>query len=90
MIAGTQAVSAPADPRLWMPMASFCARVADVPMGTIRVICVARRHRAVAVVLGFVEMLIWVLAVSAVFRHLDCWTNVVAFAGGYRRGCCGA
>lgn len=86
MTATAQVASALAEPGLWMPIGIFCARVADVSMGTVRLICVTRGHRAVAVALGFVETTIWVLAVSAVFKHLDRWINVAAFAGGYATG----
>lgn len=86
MTAAAQFASALSDPGLWMPIGIFCARVIDVSMGTVRLICVTRGHRAVAVTLGFVETAIWVLAVSAVFTHLDRWINVVAFAGGYATG----
>jgi uncharacterized protein YebE (UPF0316 family) len=81
-----QASSVLAEPAIWVPLGIFCARVIDVSMGTVRLICVTRGHRTVAVALGFVETTIWVLAVSAVFRHLDRWINIAAFAGGYATG----
>ena len=75
----------PDDPIL-TPVLIFLARVTDVSMGTVRLICVTRGHRLVAIVLGFFELLIWVFAVSSVFAHLDRWINIVAFAGGFAAG----
>lgn len=69
-----------------LPMLIFLARVTDVSIGTVRLICVTRGHRAVAVCLGFFEVLIWVTAFSTVLRHLDNWVNIVAFAAGFATG----
>jgi len=68
------------------PLLIFLARITDVSMGTVRLICVTRGQRLVAIVLGFFELLIWVFAVSSVFAHLDRWINIVAFAGGFAAG----
>lgn len=70
----------------WMPVLIFCARVVDVSLGTVRMISVNRGHRALAVALGFFEILIWVFAVSRVLAHLDRVENIVAFAGGFAVG----
>lgn len=71
---------------MWLPVFIFCARVADVSLGTLRLICVTRGHRAFAVGLGFVEVTIWVCAVASVLSHLNQWVNVLAYAGGYATG----
>ena len=39
-----------------------------------------------AALTGFFESLIWLLALSQVFQHLDHWVNFVAYAGGYATG----
>jgi len=70
----------------WVPVVVFLARATDVSMGTIRLICVTRGRRAAAIILGFFEVLVWVLAVSGVLAHLDRWINVIAFAGGFAAG----
>lgn len=71
---------------MWLPIFIFCARVADVSLGTLGLICITRGHRALAVGLGFVEVTVWVGAVASVFNHLDQWLNVLAYAGGYATG----
>ncbi len=71
---------------MWLPVFIFCARVADVSLGTLRLICVTRGHRTFAVGLGFVEVTIWVCAVASVLSNLNQWVNVLAYAGGYATG----
>ena len=44
----------------------FGLRVTDVSMGTVRTIMVLRGMRKVAALIGFVEVSIWVVAVSRV------------------------
>lgn len=69
-----------------MPAIIFMARIVDVSIGTLRLICITRGRRRLAVVLGFFEVTIWLLAVSGVFAHLDNWMNFLAFAGGFTVG----
>lgn len=75
----------PLDPT-WLPIVIFCARVTDVSMGTLCMICMVRGHKVLAVCLSFVEILIWVFAASSVLTHLDNLANVIAYAGGYATG----
>lgn len=70
---------------LW-PVFIFCARIADVPIGTVRTICVVRGYRLVSAMLGFCEVVIWITAISGVFRHLDNWINIVAYGAGFATG----
>lgn len=71
---------------IWLPVLIFIARVTDVSLGTMRLICVTRGRPNLAVILGFFEVLIWVLAVSGTFAHLDRWINILAFAAGFATG----
>lgn len=75
----------PFDPA-WLPVVIFCARVTDVSMGTLCMICTVRGHKMLAVFVSFVEILIWVYAASSVLTHLDNLANVVAYAGGFATG----
>ncbi|MCK7592833.1 DUF2179 domain-containing protein [Pseudomarimonas salicorniae] len=67
--------------------AIFLARVADVSLGTVRIIIGFRGYRWLAALIGFVEALIWVLAVRQVLLHLDAqpWL-AVAYASGFAAG----
>jgi uncharacterized protein YebE (UPF0316 family) len=65
----------------------FLLRVADVSLGTMRTIVVVNGRIALSVALGFVEVLIWIIAVSQVILRLrDSPVLVVAYAGGFAAG----
>lgn len=66
--------------------AVFFARVVDVTLGTVRTILVFRGYRVRAALIGFVEILIWVCAASAVLQDLSAWYVAVAYAGGFATG----
>lgn len=71
----------------WLiPILIFCARICDVSIGTIRMLMVISGNRLASAALGFVEVMIWVLAVGGAVKHLDNPYAVVAFAGGYASG----
>lgn len=69
-----------------IPLLIFVARIFDVSIGTFRMIMVISGQRMVSAVLGFVEVLIWVLAVGSAVEHLSNPAAVVAFAGGFATG----
>ncbi len=51
-----------------------------------RVILVARGMRRLAPVLGFCEVLIWVVAITQIMRNLDNVLAYFAYAGGFATG----
>jgi len=69
-----------------IPLLVFAARILDVSVGTLRIIFVSKGLRGYAALLGFVESLVWVLAISQVMQHLDNWVTYVAFALGFSVG----
>ena len=71
---------------LGIPLLIFFMRIADVSIGTIRIIFVARGNKIIAPLLGFFEVFIWVLAISNIIQHLDNWLNYFAYAGGFATG----
>lgn len=71
---------------LVLPLAIFFMRIADVSIGTIRIIFVSRGNKMIAPVLGFFEVLIWILAITNIMQHLDNWLCYVAWAGGFATG----
>jgi uncharacterized protein YebE (UPF0316 family) len=78
------------NPELWslfgIPLLIFLARVMDVSLGTMRIILVSRGHRRVAPLIGFVEILVWLVAIGQVVQNLDRPLNYFAYAGGYATG----
>ncbi|MDR8394055.1 DUF2179 domain-containing protein [Aliifodinibius sp. S!AR15-10] len=73
-------------PEYWVPVIIFFARICDVSMGTIRIIFISRGMKIKAALLGFVEVLIWIMVVTQLIQHLDYWVNYIAFAGGFAAG----
>lgn len=64
----------------------FAARVADVSIGTIRIVALVQGRNAVAGVLGFFESAIWLLAASQVVTSLDSPIKLIGFAAGFGAG----
>jgi uncharacterized protein YebE (UPF0316 family) len=64
----------------------FCLRMISVSMGTTRTILIARGQKILAASLGFVEVTIWVIAISQVLGHLDTVWSVVGYSGGFAAG----
>lgn len=64
----------------------FFARIMDVSLGTVRTIVVFRGRRLLAAVIGFFEIVIWLVAAGQVLQNLDAWYLIVAYAGGFGTG----
>jgi len=62
------------------------ARIMDVSMGTLRVVFISRGRQRLAAVCGFVEVLIWIIAISQVLSGIQHWFSYIAYAGGYALG----
>lgn len=71
---------------VWLPLMIFAARICDVSIGTLRIILVARGQKAVAPLLGFVEVLIWIIAIGQIMENLDNWTCYLFYAAGFATG----
>lgn len=69
-----------------LPALIFLSRVIDVSFGTIRIVMVSKGQKLWAPILGFFEVLIWLLAISRVFQNLDNWLCYVAYAAGFACG----
>ncbi|MFO7575319.1 MAG: DUF2179 domain-containing protein [Bacteroidales bacterium] len=69
-----------------LPLAIFLARIADVSLGTLRIIFVSKGMKRIAPLIGFVEVLIWIIAISKIMQNLDNWLCYIAYAGGFAAG----
>lgn len=69
-----------------LPLLIFAARICDVSIGTLRIIYLARGKKLLAPLLGFFEIIIWLLAIGQIFQHLDNIACYVAYAGGFAAG----
>ncbi len=61
-------------------------RIIDVSLGTIRTIITVQGKKYMAGAIGFIEVTIWVVAITSVMSHLDNWVNIVAYSGGFGLG----
>ncbi len=71
---------------LFTPLLIFFARMCDVALSTVRILFISRGLRALAPVVGFVEILIWLVAISTALQHLDRPINYFAYAAGFAAG----
>lgn len=69
-----------------LPLLIMAARITDVTIGTLRIIFIAKRKIVLAPVLGFFEVLIWLLAIEQIFRNLSNIACYLAYAGGFALG----
>jgi uncharacterized protein YebE (UPF0316 family) len=69
-----------------LPVLIFIARVSDVSLGTVRVIFIARGLKYFAPVVGFFEIIIWLLAIGQIMQNLSNPLCYIAYAGGFATG----
>ena len=69
-----------------LPFLIFTARVLDVSLGTVRVIFVSRGLKYLAPLLGFLEVLIWLLAIGQIMKNLSNPACYIAYAAGFAMG----
>ena len=71
---------------LLIPILIFLSRVVDVSVGTLRIIFVSRGVRLLSAVLGFFEVLIWLLAITQIMKNLSSPWHYIAYASGFAMG----
>lgn len=69
-----------------LPVFIFLARIGDQSIGTVRLIFLAKGQKKIAPILGFFEVIIWLLTVSQVMKHIDNVLAFVAYGGGFAMG----
>lgn len=69
-----------------LPIIVFFARVADVSLGTMRIIYTSRGKRNIASLLGFAEVFIWIVVVSQIIRNVHSLPAYIAYAAGFATG----
>jgi len=69
-----------------LPFLIFFARVCDVSLGTIRIIFVSKGIKYLAPLIGFFEILIWLLAISQIMQNLTNAYYYIFYAGGFAVG----
>ncbi len=71
---------------LFMPLIIFFSRILDVTLGTFRIVMVARGNKLFAPILGFFEVLIWIIVIGGIMQNIDNWLNIIAYAAGFAAG----
>ena len=71
---------------LLLPFLIFLARVADVSLGTVRVIFISRGYKYLAPLMGFFEIIIWLMAIGQIMQNLSSPVCYIAYAGGFAMG----
>mgnify|MGYP000408679989 CR=1 FL=1 len=69
-----------------LPLLIFISRLGDVTMATLRHIFVSKGFKKIVPILGFFEVLIWLVAMRQVFSHLDNVACFIAWASGFSAG----
>lgn len=78
------------DPTLvdWViiPVLIFLARLIDVSLGTLRLVLIARGEKMWAPIIGFLETLIWLIAIGQIMQNLSNVASYLSWAGGFAAG----
>ncbi len=69
-----------------LPLLIFLARIADQSIGTLRLIFLSKGMKHIAPLLGFFEVIIWILAIGQIMQHLDNVMCYLAYGAGFAMG----
>jgi len=64
----------------------FLLRVSDMSLDTMRVLFIMRGKRGIVWVLGFMQALIFIIAISIVLNDLDSVLKIIGYAAGFATG----
>lgn len=70
----------------WGPLLIFALRIVDVSLSTLRILLVVRGKRLAGPLIGFGEVVLWIVVVGAVIRNLGSPWHVVGYAAGFATG----
>lgn len=69
-----------------LPLLIFSSRIFDVSLGTMRIVFVSKGLLRLAPLVGFFEVLIWIIAIKEVMQNMTNIIGYVAYAGGFAMG----
>ena len=69
-----------------LPLMIIAARLCDVSLGTMRVIFIGKGYRFLAPLIGFFEVMIWLLAISQIINNLTNIFYMITYATGFALG----
>lgn len=71
---------------IFLPAVIFISRVIDVSLGTVRMILASRGNQRYAPVIGFFEILLWLIVARQVLTNMSNPASILAYAGGFSAG----
>jgi len=69
-----------------LPFLIFCARIIDVSLGTIRITFISKGLRYLASLVGFFEVIIWLMAIRVIMQNLNNVVCYLAYGAGFAMG----
>lgn len=69
-----------------IPLLIVLARIVDVSLGTMRIISIGRGYKFIAPLLGFFEILIWLIAIRQIMQNLTNIFYYLFYSGGFAAG----
>lgn len=69
-----------------LPLIIFVSRLCDVSLGTLRHVFVSKGYKNIVPVLGFFEVLIWIVIVKQIMNNVDNPVCYLAWAAGFATG----
>ncbi|GAB4452605.1 MAG: DUF2179 domain-containing protein [Bacteroidales bacterium] len=69
-----------------LPIIIGLARIFDVTVGTLRIIFVSKGNKKVAPLLGFVEVLAWIIVIGEIMKSANNYACYIGYALGFATG----
>ena len=69
-----------------LPLIIFVSRLGDVSLGTLRHVFISKGYKQIVPVIGFFEVLIWIVVVAQIMKNLNNIACYLAWAGGFSAG----
>ncbi len=69
-----------------LPFIIFFGRIVDVSLGTLRILFVSKGAKYIAPIIGFFEVLIWIVVISEIFSRANNVIAYLSYAAGYATG----
>jgi len=71
---------------LILPLTIFAARAVNEAIGTLRVMFLSKGNKTMAPIMGFFEVLIWIVIIGQIMQNLDNVFCYIAYASGFALG----
>lgn len=71
---------------IWGYLFIFFARICDMSLDTIRVLCIVKGRKLLGSILGFFQVLIWLVVIKKVLSEVDSVGYMIAYAAGFAAG----